>query len=182
MRMILALLALCCALSPAAAEDYTVFRYDAYGSGIHGVYDYDLDDYVIQRVRIHAWLIVPQWGCSRDVTCGIAGQSIHAMIAAGGGSDLLDLDFDHVLGGWPSSPAGFVGGYALGGDGDSFTEGTLRSLRVSTFGTDDDDYRPEVRVQSLGPVPEPASWAMMIAGLGFVGNALRRRAPALRAA
>ncbi|WP_375390834.1 PEPxxWA-CTERM sorting domain-containing protein [uncultured Sphingomonas sp.] len=32
------------------------------------------------------------------------------------------------------------------------------------------------------PVPEPASWTMMIAGLGAVGLALRRRQPALRAA
>ena len=32
-----------------------------------------------------------------------------------------------------------------------------------------------VRVDLNGAVPEPASWAMMIAGLGLVGGALRRR-------
>jgi len=29
---------------------------------------------------------------------------------------------------------------------------------------------------ALAPVPEPAIWAMMIAGFGFAGSALRRKA------
>jgi hypothetical protein len=29
-----------------------------------------------------------------------------------------------------------------------------------------------------GSVPEPASWAMMIAGFGLIGGAMRRRAAA----
>ncbi|QHL91700.1 PEPxxWA-CTERM sorting domain-containing protein [Sphingomonas changnyeongensis] len=32
------------------------------------------------------------------------------------------------------------------------------------------------------PIPEPASWAMMIAGFGLAGTALRRRRPVLRTA
>lgn len=32
-----------------------------------------------------------------------------------------------------------------------------------------------------GGVPEPATWAMMIAGFGFIGNAMRRRRTAVRA-
>ena len=35
-------------------------------------------------------------------------------------------------------------------------------------------------VVSLAPVPEPASWAMMIAGFGLVGAAMRRQAAKLR--
>ncbi|MGH6996745.1 MAG: PEPxxWA-CTERM sorting domain-containing protein, partial [Phenylobacterium sp.] len=31
-------------------------------------------------------------------------------------------------------------------------------------------------------VPEPATWAMMIAGFGIVGSAVRRRRPAALAA
>jgi hypothetical protein len=34
---------------------------------------------------------------------------------------------------------------------------------------------------SVGAVPEPASWAMMIAGFGLVGHAMRRRARPLQA-
>jgi hypothetical protein len=33
-----------------------------------------------------------------------------------------------------------------------------------------------IDVQATAPVPEPASWAMMIGGLGLAGGALRRRA------
>ncbi len=32
----------------------------------------------------------------------------------------------------------------------------------------------DLKVQIVGQVPEPASWAMMIAGFGFVGGAMRR--------
>ena len=32
---------------------------------------------------------------------------------------------------------------------------------------------------SVGPVPEPATWAMMIAGFGLAGMAARRRRPAV---
>ncbi|HPU14531.1 MAG TPA: PEPxxWA-CTERM sorting domain-containing protein [Polymorphobacter sp.] len=35
---------------------------------------------------------------------------------------------------------------------------------------------------SVGAVPEPASWAMMLAGFGLVGGALRRRTMARVAA
>ena len=35
--------------------------------------------------------------------------------------------------------------------------------------------RSTMSVDLAGAVPEPASWAMMIAGLGLVGGALRRR-------
>jgi hypothetical protein len=34
------------------------------------------------------------------------------------------------------------------------------------------------QVLRIAAVPEPASWAMMIAGFGLVGSALRRRTPA----
>ncbi|WP_258048350.1 PEPxxWA-CTERM sorting domain-containing protein [Sphingomonas citri] len=37
-------------------------------------------------------------------------------------------------------------------------------------------------VSSVGAVPEPATWAMMIVGFGLVGGALRRRRPQLSAA
>ena len=41
--------------------------------------------------------------------------------------------------------------------------------------TDGNFYGPALDGISVVPVPEPASWAMMIGGLAFVGTALRRR-------
>jgi hypothetical protein len=38
--------------------------------------------------------------------------------------------------------------------------------------------RPELVTFSAGRVPEPASWAMLIAGFGLVGAAMRRRGEA----
>ncbi|MFW2831412.1 collagen-binding domain-containing protein [Sphingomonas sp. ID0503] len=37
------------------------------------------------------------------------------------------------------------------------------------------DYSVKLTPVPVGPVPEPASWAMMIAGFGLIGGALRRR-------
>lgn len=45
------------------------------------------------------------------------------------------------------------------------------------------NYRLTVTDVTAGAVPEPASWAMLIAGFGVVGGAMRRRCvPALRPA
>ncbi|WP_443969552.1 PEPxxWA-CTERM sorting domain-containing protein [Sphingobium sp. CR28] len=42
-----------------------------------------------------------------------------------------------------------------------------------------DDFTLKASLTPTGAVPEPASWAMMIAGFGFVGSALRRRKAAI---
>jgi hypothetical protein len=53
----------------------------------------------------------------------------------------------------------------------------LRFIDFDATGADDglsiDNFRAEAI--ALGAVPEPATWAMMITGFGFVGGALRRR-------
>ncbi|WP_448582693.1 PEPxxWA-CTERM sorting domain-containing protein [Thermaurantiacus sp.] len=45
-----------------------------------------------------------------------------------------------------------------------------------SFGLNDPFGTPAARL-TIAPIPEPASWAMLIAGFGLVGSALRRRAP-----
>ena len=57
---------------------------------------------------------------------------------------------------------GTSGGAAIGGDA-GFDPDAVGYINFTS---------PEVS----GPVPEPASWAMMIGGLGIVGAAMRRRA------
>ena len=42
----------------------------------------------------------------------------------------------------------------------------------------DDDYDDFILRLAVTPVPEPATWAMMISGFGLVGAAARRRASA----
>lgn len=53
----------------------------------------------------------------------------------------------------------------------------LRFLDIDVNGADDglgvDNFR--VEAVTLAAVPEPATWAMMITGFGFVGGALRQR-------
>ena len=47
-------------------------------------------------------------------------------------------------------------------------------LRVAGAETEDADTGPaRGGVQSIGVVPEPATWAMMLLGFGFVGGAMR---------
>ncbi|UAJ12186.1 PEPxxWA-CTERM sorting domain-containing protein [Polymorphobacter megasporae] len=36
-------------------------------------------------------------------------------------------------------------------------------------------FREVAHITGIGTVPEPANWALMIAGFGLVGTALRRR-------
>ncbi len=64
--------------------------------------------------------------------------------------------------------AGIAAINAAGDGGNPFTFGG----RITV----DSNYVPPV-----GPVPEPASWAMMIAGFGLVGAAMRRRSAGLAA-
>lgn len=52
----------------------------------------------------------------------------------------------------------------------------IRSVTFST--TDPQGFSFDDFTFSSGGVPEPASWAMLIAGFGIVGGSLRRRRPA----
>lgn len=58
----------------------------------------------------------------------------------------------------------------------SFTTGTAAQLSLRAGGTSDSFgiYIDDVRLTGTG-IPEPAAWAMMLAGFGLVGGAMRRR-------
>lgn len=63
----------------------------------------------------------------------------------------------------------------------SYADGEMLSGQ-SAFANNDIRFRIETSMVNLpGAVPEPASWAMLIAGFGLVGSALRRRKSAVAA-
>jgi hypothetical protein len=76
-----------------------------------------------------------------------------------------------------AEPSGFTTGFLSAPINAFFNFGTYNdSFPVfggSNFGT---------LTVSVAPVPEPTSWAMLIAGFGIVGASLRRRAAKLRCA
>lgn len=58
----------------------------------------------------------------------------------------------------------------------SLLAGTSYIAVTTGFGNDDvGEYRLEINQVGAGAVPEPSTWAMIIAGFGIVGGALRRR-------
>ncbi|WP_421935542.1 PEPxxWA-CTERM sorting domain-containing protein [Phenylobacterium sp.] len=70
--------------------------------------------------------------------------------------------------GWPSLPDGYLldGALALPGVSTYYTR-----LRVVTDGPGNEATYYE---GSAGPIPEPATWSLMIAGFGLAGFGLRR--------
>jgi hypothetical protein len=66
--------------------------------------------------------------------------------------------------------------YIFGSDDESPQVGDAYARTISS-----DSYGPvtvSVLSSSVGAVPEPASWAMMIVGFGFVGAGMRYRSTA----
>ena len=74
-----------------------------------------------------------------------------------------------------------AGNYILAVGAFELTMSEARSGNASTPDIFNLDYRTTFRsatdVTIGGAVPEPATWAMMIAGFGMVGAGMRRRAP-----
>ena len=70
--------------------------------------------------------------------------------------------------------------YFVGGE---VTRVTLRILNSNLTAEGNDFALDDIRFSTrslVNPIPEPATWAMMIAGFGLVGGAVRRRTPAAR--
>ncbi|TPE61826.1 hypothetical protein FJQ54_08000 [Sandaracinobacter neustonicus] len=77
-------------------------------------------------------------------------------------SPILDLPTQALTGFTPSGPSAFGGGGGLGGGGGGGGSG----------GGGLPDPTPPVP-----GVPQPDTWVMLVAGFGFMGMAMRRRAP-----
>lgn len=75
----------------------------------------------------------------------------------------------------------FVGRSLPDGDPDTVGNISIRFEGVRLLGLSPSDARIGFgNISYAGPVPEPATWGLLIAGFGTVGGALRRR-PAARA-
>ena len=102
----------------------------------------------------------------------------------------VELCFTNNPGGGPNPPncAGSNGGIAIGDTGDgsftlTFNDPLLTQITLSGFidryqGLASDTY-PNITsatgIPGVGGVPEPATWAMMLVGVGMIGSSMRRR-------
>ena len=100
----------------------------------------------------------------------------------------LTLNFDDgatLTGSYTPTTNTFLGGspVTVGNTTYSLVEFSYRrflgdavSPNVATPGGDGNDYVGNIRFDAVaGVVPEPATWAMMIGGIGFAGGSLRAR-------
>lgn len=84
-------------------------------------------------------------------------------------------------------PQGYVSGTTLGVSTAQYNAtfaaaGLVQGTYVYTFGTgaSADSFTVVVGADVDGAVPEPAAWAMMVAGFGLVGTSMRRRRATIR--
>lgn len=117
----------------------------------------------IPATRVGTWFDFDFTG-----TTLMAGQAYTALLSTS--SALLGLVYGPDLNIFTGEPLG----------GDAYAGGTIVSTRVLdtyciTSGACDTNFRFTATTPGAA-VPEPAAWAMMIAGFGVVGSAMRRRA------
>jgi hypothetical protein len=122
-------------------------------------------------------ITTPTW--LRVVDAGYAGDSFNVQVngqnwstsdvPAGsvGSAPNVGLNFDAA---W-ANPAYSHGAWLLSTPGDYTVTGSL----LHSVGLDGRPLNATVGAVMLSPVPEPAAWALMLAGLAAVGIAARRR-------
>ncbi|WP_236626793.1 MULTISPECIES: PEPxxWA-CTERM sorting domain-containing protein [Sphingomonas] len=209
MRKALLLVALCCAAAPANAARYLHYDLTFAISGEN--FDYDLNAFVPFRglATLTAdidtdWVLDDGVGESfSSIDFGSIGMIFHSAYAQ---ADRLDFSFQagegetfEIFGASALfAPGSFDGHFpaavdAAGLKGGSFAmsygahhqagraTGTIRSIGV-TSGDAAPDMLGVRYSYTISAVPEPASWAMMVAGFGLAGGWIRRARPRPQAA
>ena len=122
-------------------------------------------------------ITVPSRGFTAQTITGITGtyngSAIAGLVAGLFGSD--NLYYVTGLSFVDGSGLGFR--TAAGNQVNLFYQDSASSYRVNTLNPFGSTF---VSAASTPAVPEPATWAMMIAGFGAIGVALRRRPSAVR--
>jgi len=117
----------------------------------------DADTFIVDGI---AGVFDGSAGTAESITFNVA--SFDGGLTIQLGSAFLNFFGSQLFTGSTTAPTFLTGSFALLEDGDLDLPATLTIGEVAS------------------PVPEPASWAMMMAGFGIVGYAMRRRRAVVR--
>mgnify|MGYP001354236724 CR=1 FL=1 len=189
LRLFLAAM-LAVAAVPAQAATYVKMTVSGPASGLYQESD-------LSVAPFNGWafgeIIIPldlPYYCEGLVICGWGGNTFIIYDETTRDYRSISLTFGGPLSGVPTSASGFVTGTIEGhGTVDNrpvidymlrpYGWGEITHLSVEIL---EGTAGPRISVQIKGWVPEPSTWAMMIAGFGLLGGALRRQNAALRPA
>lgn len=175
MRKLLVAGLLACVSTPSSALEYV--RYQFGGQGVAQIYDGPNLRFIPMTFAMTA--IVPLDSPSGFVDYELNGGS-YIMRLQFDPYTTVSLNYDHDLAGAPLDTDGLWEAEVSEGiyPGGIF-QGASNKLQITRFSQDDPvpyENFLNLSLSASAPVPEPASWAMMIGGLALVGAGQRRRA------
>lgn len=176
MRFVIYLLAMAAGLTALPARATSFIEYAASGPGAF-IY-FENGRQISLPAHLYVWVRVPL-DQGRSVYCGLGScDLLNNTIEYSGPVGSVVIGFSSRQYDWPTSNADFAWGTGLfdswlyGREGLGYADFTGFSVRRY-----EDDYHTEGSIawRLTLPVPEPATWAMMLIGFAAAGVALRRQ-------